>query len=103
MLSLTVFQQEREKLEAVLGKEYTRRIVRAEELPLEYVETRLPEMMPTYRNMMEVVHSLISRAFSNEVIKPGTTTNEDVVLVVAATTQQQQARHMVSTFGACTA
>jgi len=70
---------EREKLEAVLGAEFTKRIVRAEELPLEYVETRLPEMMPAYKNMMEAVHSLISRAFSNEVIKPGTTTNEDVV------------------------
>jgi len=70
---------EREKLEAVLGAEYTKRIVRAEELPLEYVETRLPEMMPAYKSMMEVVHSLISRAFSNEVIKPGITTNEDVV------------------------
>lgn len=70
---------EREKLEAVLGSEYTGRIVRSEELPLEYVETRLPEMMPTYKSMMEVVHSLISRAFSNEVIKPGTTTNEDVM------------------------
>ena len=70
---------EREKLEAVLGTEYTRRVIRVEELPLEYVETRLPEMMPTYKNMMGVVHSLISRAFSNEVIKPGTTTTEDVV------------------------
>ncbi len=70
---------EREKLEAVLGNEYTKRIVRAEELPLEYIETRLPEMMPTYGGMMDNVHSLIKRAFSNEVIKPGTTTNEDVV------------------------
>ena len=70
---------EREKLETVLGPEYTHRIVRAEDLALEYVETRLPEMMPTYRRMMGAVHSLISRAFSNEVIKPGVTTNEDVV------------------------
>jgi len=70
---------EREKLETTLGTEYTRRIVRAEDLALEYVETRLPEMMPTYRRMMETVHMLIGRAFSNEVIKPGITTNEDVV------------------------
>lgn len=70
---------EREKLETTLGTEYTRRIVRAEDLALEYVETRLPEMMPTYRRMMEMVHALIGRAFSNEVIKPGVTTNEDVV------------------------
>ena len=36
-------------------------------------------MLPIYRQMMEIVHSLISRAFSNEVIAPGKTTNEDVV------------------------
>jgi Xaa-Pro aminopeptidase len=70
---------EREKLEATLGAEYARRIVRAEELPLELIELRLPEMLPTYRQMMEIVHWLIGRAFSSEVIKPGVTTNEDVV------------------------
>jgi Xaa-Pro aminopeptidase len=36
-------------------------------------------MLPTYRRMMEIVHSLIARAFSNEVITPGRTTNQDVV------------------------
>ena len=53
--------------------------MRAENLALEYVELRLPEMLPTYRQMMETVHMLITRAFSNEVIMPGKTTNEDVV------------------------
>jgi Xaa-Pro aminopeptidase len=70
---------EREKLEATLGPDYLRRVVRAENLPLEYISTRLPEMMPIYRQMMETVHSLIARAFSNEVITPGKTTNQDVV------------------------
>jgi Xaa-Pro aminopeptidase len=70
---------EREKLETTLGPEYLKRIVRAENLALEYVEIRLPEMLPAYRKMMEAVHSLISRAFSNEVIKPGKTTDQDVV------------------------
>lgn len=70
---------EREKLEATLGPDYIKRIVRAENLALEYVSIRLPEMMPTYREMMEIVHSLIGRAFSNEVITPGKTTNQDVV------------------------
>ena len=70
---------EREKLEATLGPEYLKRIVRAENLALEYVELRLPEMLPTYRQMMETVHMLIARAFSNEVIMPGKTTNADVV------------------------
>lgn len=70
---------ERDKLESVLGPEYARRFIRAENLALEYVELRLPEMMPVYRQMMEISHSLIRRAFSSEVIKPGKTTNQDVV------------------------
>ena len=70
---------EREKLESTLGPEYLKRIVRAENLALEYVEMRLPEMLPIYRRMMETVHWLIGRAFSNEVITPGKTTDQDVV------------------------
>jgi Xaa-Pro aminopeptidase len=70
---------EREKLETVLGPEHLRRVVRAENLALEYISLRLPEMLPQYRQMMEHVHSLIARAFSNEVITPGKTTNADVV------------------------
>lgn len=70
---------EREKLESTLGPEYLKRIVRSENLALEYIEMRLPEMLPVYRQMMETVHSLIGRAFSNEVVKPGKTTDQDVV------------------------
>lgn len=68
-----------EKLQQTLGQEYLKRVVRAELLPLEYIETRLPEMTPTYKQMMEIVHWIIERAFSDEVIKPGKTTNQDVV------------------------
>jgi Metallopeptidase family M24 len=70
---------ELEKLQTTLGPEYWKRIIRAENLPLEYIETRLPEMLPLYRQMMVTVHSLIGRAFSNEVITPGKTTDQDVV------------------------
>lgn len=70
---------EKEQLETALGPKWMGRIVHAENLPLEYIETRLPEMLPTYQQMMRIVHSLISRAFSNEVITPGKTTTEDVV------------------------
>ncbi len=70
---------EREKLDSTLGPEYLKRIVRAENLALEYVSIRLPEMLPVYRQMMEMVHSLIGRAFSNEVITPGRTTDRDVI------------------------
>ena len=70
---------EREKLEDVLGPENRKRLVRAENLPLEYIAIRVPEMLPIYRRMMETVHSLIGRAFSSEVIHPGETTSQDVV------------------------
>ncbi|MFN0106951.1 MAG: M24 family metallopeptidase [Bryobacteraceae bacterium] len=70
---------EREQLEEALGAENRAKLKRAELLALEYVETRLPEMMPLYRKLMENAHSLIGRAFSSEVIRPGVTTNEDVV------------------------
>lgn len=68
-----------ETLQNALGEKWSRRIVRAENLPLEFIATRLPEMTPTYRDMMKISHHLIARAFSNEVIKPGTTTSEDIV------------------------
>jgi len=69
----------RDKLMAALSPGYKDKIIPAENLALEYQELRIPEMLPTYRQMMEIVHSLISRAFSSEVITPGKTTNEDVV------------------------
>jgi len=68
-----------EQLQQALGPENMKKVVRAEGLPLDYINLRLPEMLPTYRQMMEIVHWLIARAFSNEVITPGKTTNQDVV------------------------
>lgn len=70
---------ERELLERALGPENLRKVVRSEGLALDYVNLRIPEMLPTYRQMMQTVHGLIGRAFSNEVITPGKTTNQDVV------------------------
>lgn len=70
---------EREALEDALGPKWMSHMVRAENLALEYVAIRLPEMLPTYRELMETSHGLIRRAFSSEVIKPGVTTNTDVV------------------------
>ncbi len=70
---------EREALEDALGPKWTSRSLRAENLPLEYISIRVPEMLPTYRQMQQIVHNLIERAFSRDVIQPGTTTNTDVV------------------------
>ena len=69
---------EREALEAALGP-WTAKLVRAELLPLEYLETRLPEMLPTWRKLQQIAHAIIARAFSSEVVTPGKTTTEDVV------------------------
>jgi Xaa-Pro aminopeptidase len=69
---------EREQVEAALGP-WVGRVVRAENLAVDYVSLRLPEMLPTYRHMMRIVHALIARAFSREVITPGLTTTDDVV------------------------
>lgn len=70
---------EYEQLTDALGEKWKGRFVRAENLPLDFISIRVPEMMPIYRQMMETVHSLIKRAFSNEVITPGKTTNDDIV------------------------
>lgn len=69
---------EREALEAALGPELVKRVVREPRLAIEYIGTRIPEMMPRYRDIQETVHALIATAFSNEVVKPGVTTVEDV-------------------------
>jgi Xaa-Pro aminopeptidase len=69
---------EREQLEEALGP-WAAKLVRSELLPLEYLETRLPEMVPSWRKMQQIAHAIIARAFSSEVVTPGKTTTEDVV------------------------
>lgn len=67
-----------EQMEAALGG-YADRVVRRELLPLRFIEERLPEMLPTYRSMQELVHTLIAEMFSERVVTPGVTTTEDLV------------------------
>lgn len=69
----------REDLEAALGAEYLSRVTRAEALAVEYQDIRVPTMLPTYRDMMRIVHWLIATGFSNQVITPGKTTDLDVM------------------------
>lgn len=57
---------------------FTDRIVSAEMLAVGWLEKRLPEETDAYRHIMRVAHSVIGRAFSNEVIVPGVTTADDV-------------------------
>ena len=61
-----------------LGADYSSRFVSAAPLIVEYMDTRLPEELETYRSAVELTDLLTRRAFSNEVIKPGKTTAGDV-------------------------
>ena len=68
-----------EQLQEALGAELLPRVVRAERLPIDLLAIRVPDMLPVYRRMQEIVHQTIATAFSNQVIQPGVTTTEDVV------------------------
>ncbi|PYO65356.1 MAG: Xaa-Pro aminopeptidase [Gemmatimonadetes bacterium] len=67
-----------EQLQTALPEQQRPRVVRAEELALEYQEIRAPGMLPVYRRMMEIVWGIIDTAFSNRVITPGRTSTDDV-------------------------
>jgi Xaa-Pro aminopeptidase len=68
-----------EQLQQVLGERYMQRIVRRPYLALQYIEERLPEMLPVYTRMQELVHEILATAFSNATITPGETRTQDVV------------------------
>jgi hypothetical protein len=68
-----------EALREALGADYAGRVVRRELLAVQYIEERLPEMLPAYTRMQELVHGIIATAFSERVITPGRTTTQDVV------------------------
>jgi hypothetical protein len=69
------WQQMREAIPA----RYRDRVVHRDLLPLQYIEERIPEMLPKYVEMQRIVHQIIQTAFSNEVITPGVTRTQDVV------------------------
>ena len=61
-----------------IGPEAAKRIVPAEPLIEEFLDTRMPEEMPHYALLVEWTEHLARRALSNEVITPGVTTVGDV-------------------------
>ncbi|MBC7894497.1 MAG: aminopeptidase P family protein [Cytophagaceae bacterium] len=62
-----------------LGKAWTARFKRTEELPLQFIASRLPEEEEFYGKLTQLVHQLVGKMFSNEVITPGVTTTQDLV------------------------
>ncbi len=74
-LSAGEWQQMRD----ALGEYLTSRVVREPRLAIDYLALRVPSMTQVYRRMQLVVHDIITAAFSNQIITPGTTTTDDVV------------------------
>jgi hypothetical protein len=70
---------ELEGMSEALSKQWTSKFKRAEALPLELIATRLPDEEIFFTELTKLVHHLIGRMFSNEVIKPGVTRTSDLV------------------------
>jgi hypothetical protein len=66
-------------MSATLGPKWTARFKHAEALPLELIATRVPDEEVFFTDLTKLVHELIGRMFSNEVIRPGVTRTSDVV------------------------
>ncbi len=70
---------EHEGMSAALGSQWTARFKRTETLPLEFIATRLPAEEKFFMELTELVHRLIGRMLSNEIITPGVTRTQDLV------------------------
>ena len=70
---------ELEGMSEALGSRWTSRFKCAEALPLELIATRVADEEAFYTDLTKLVHQLIARMFSSEVIRPGVTRTSDVV------------------------
>jgi Xaa-Pro aminopeptidase len=63
----------------VLPRKYKRRIVEGYPLAIGWLETRIPEEIEVYDDIVRTAHAIIGEGFSADVIEPGVTTVDDVV------------------------
>lgn len=70
--------KEMEELKANLSAKYTKRMVSGERLAIGWLETRTPQEMAVYTQVMRIAHQIIREGFSEKVIQPGVTTTSDV-------------------------
>jgi Xaa-Pro aminopeptidase len=68
-----------EGLIAALPPQLRSRVVRTDNLAVGWLETRTPEEMRLYPQIVRLAHSIISEGLSDAVIQPGKTTADDVV------------------------
>jgi len=62
-----------------LPEVYKNKVTSAEKLAIAWIETRTSQEIEIYKDLVDITHTIISKAFSTAVIKPGTTTTDDVV------------------------
>lgn len=67
-----------ENIRRALPVKYRDRLEGAERLAVGWLETRTEREIEAYEGICELVHGLIARAFSSEVVHPGITRSEDV-------------------------
>ena len=62
-----------------ISNDIKQRIVSAENLGIQWIETRTKLEKEIYKDLVSITQNIINEAFSNKVIKPGETTTDDVV------------------------
>jgi hypothetical protein len=62
-----------------MSPEIKKKIVSAENLGIQWIETRTKLEKEIYKDLVSITQNIINEAFSNKVIKPGKTTTDDVV------------------------
>jgi Xaa-Pro aminopeptidase len=66
------------RLVQALGPDYASRLVSSERLAVGWLETRTPDELAFYREIVALTHVIAAEAFSSAVIKPGVTTIDDL-------------------------
>ena len=74
---LTLSQHE--ELAAALSPELRGKLVRTDALAIGWLETRIPEELAVYPDIVRLAHAVIAEALSDKVIVPGKTSADDVV------------------------
>lgn len=70
---------EYEALVAALPRRYRDRIVDGERVAIGWLETRIPEEMEVYPQIVRIAHAIIAEGLSDRAVQPGVTTTEDLV------------------------
>ncbi len=62
-----------------LPENYKSKVVSAEKLAIQWIETRTEKEMKLFKDLVEITHNIIDETFSSKTIIPGKTTTDDLV------------------------